>query len=357
MRFPTLPLALALGLAPSLASDAASALGLDSIAEDLSAVGAAEAAFIRRSKIRKKRTVGYRVVVIVGDDSVNKEVETVDVVIPHLADQPTPAGGVTTCDDVGNCETLVTLGLRTVKANGNKRFVFNDLDFAEDAANISYSGTATMKDAANEQVGPSVGFTTDVIDAEMEIRTVTIRQLDATNSQLRGVVVGDFADEVDQFFACVDDYVGPDPEPDDCFTMTDPVVNGGKKVFTLDTLSFSDPSAAADEVYSMIVTTARADGSAVGQAEFDVVVQGLEVDRVAELEAALEVDQDREAELVGAFADVAALIAEVDESFSRIEFAIEEQPDAPLSSLDTLPPHTRLRISATVHFVDDWQGE
>jgi|GEM_PF-1974338 len=351
------PLALAFSLAPSLASDAADAIGFDTLAEELSAVGAAEAAFIRRSKLRKKRTVGYRVVVVVGDDATNNEVNTVDVTIPHVPGQPTPAGGTTECSDDGNCSTTVTLPLKVVKANGNKRFVFNDLDFSEDAANLAYSGTATMKDINDLQVGPSVDFTTEVVDAEMDIRTVTIQQLDDVNFKMRTVVVGDFANEVDQVWACIDDYTGPDPEPDDCFTLTDPAVNGGKKTFSLDTVTFSDPSAAADEVYSMIVTTVRADQSVIANAEFDVVVLGLEVDQIAELEAALDVSEQNVAALNEALANLTELVAQVDAAFTELEFAAEEQPDAPISTFGDLVNHTRTRIQATVHFIDDWNGE
>ncbi len=45
---------------------------------------AAEAAFIRRSKLRQKNTSGYKVVVVVGDDTTNNEVNTVEVNFPSV---------------------------------------------------------------------------------------------------------------------------------------------------------------------------------------------------------------------------------------------------------------------------------
>jgi hypothetical protein len=273
-----LPLALLLGMAPALSSDAARAVGLDGLAEGLESVGAAEAAFIRRSKIKKKRTSAYRVVVVVGDDSTSNEVETVDMVIAHVPDQPAPTGGTTTCDDLGNCDTTVTLPLRVVKANGNKRFVFKDLDFSEDATNFSYSVTTTMKDAEGQPVGQPKTSTIEVEESgDIRLRSVIVRQLDETLFEMRAVVVGDFTDSVHEVWVCVTDYEGPDPEPDDCFTLTSPVVDGGKKVFSTE-MSFSEPAAAADEVYQTTVDLRDSSLASLGATEQEIVVQGLPVD-------------------------------------------------------------------------------
>ncbi len=275
-----LPITALLTMAPPLASDTADLLGLDGLAQDLSGVGTAEATLIRRAKIKKKRTLGYRVVVVVDDDPENA-VDNVSVTLPFVPGQPTPSGGTNTCDDAGNCSTTVTATLKVTKPNGRKRFVFNQLDFDGEAVDQAYSLEATLKDAAGADLGPAFVKTVEVNGAgDTRVRSLTIRQLDDVNFRLKALVVGDFADEVNEVHACVDDYSGPDPEPDDCFVLSDPAINGGKKTFELDTLTFSDPTLAADEVYSMVASLVRDDGSVVGVAEFDTVVEGLPADEV-----------------------------------------------------------------------------
>lgn len=47
----------------------------------------------------------------------------------------------------------------------------------------------------------------------------------------------------------------------------------------------------------------------------------------------------------------------MDAAFSEIEEAAEEQPAAPLADCVPLPSHTRVRITAAVHFIADWSDE
>lgn len=235
----------------------------------------AEAAFIRRGKIKRKQTAGYKVVVVVGDDAANNEVNTVDVSIPHVEGQPTPAGGTTFCDDVGTCETTVTLPLKVKKANGNKRFVFKDLTFSEDAVNFSYTMTATMKDALDAPVGVPVTMTLDVEDdGDSRVRTVALKQLDERNFALKVVVVGDAENQVATASVKFADFSGPTPIPAG-LSMSKPAVNGGKKIFE-DTVTFDDPSSAADEVYNVVVDLRGADGASLGSSQHDIVVEGLD---------------------------------------------------------------------------------
>ncbi|MCO4770839.1 MAG: hypothetical protein KDA24_12475 [Deltaproteobacteria bacterium] len=330
-----LPFAVLLGMAPSLASDAAHVVGLEGLSQDLEGVGAAEAAFIRRAKIRKKTTSGYRVVVVVGDDATNNEVDSVDVVVDHVPGQPLPQGGTLACDDDGsNCSTTLNLPLKVVKANGNKRFVFNDLDFSDDATNFSFGTTTTLKDAANQPVGVPVSSVVEVEDSgDVRLRSVIVRQLDDTNFEMRAVVVGDFTDAVQEVWVCIADYTGPDPEPDDCFTLANPTVDGGKKVFSITDMSFSDPSAAADEVYSTVVDLRDATLGSLGATEVDIVVQGLAVDELAVLQAENEL---LTAELAALEAVVdAALVtgADVSAFLAAVVEALEADPTAPLESV------------------------
>ena len=47
-----------------------------------------------------------------------------------------------------------------------------------------------------------------------------------------GTWSANFTDTVQEVWVTIDDYTGPDPEPDDSFILSNPVVTGGKKVFS-----------------------------------------------------------------------------------------------------------------------------
>lgn len=270
-----LPFFVLAGIAPSLGSEAARAIGADGLAADLDGVGTAQAAFIRRSKLKRKRTAGYRVVVVVGDDVENNDVDSVDVTFDLAAGQPVPEGGTLSCDADDNCSTTVNLALKVVKPNGNKRFVFKDLDFSEDPDDFSYNTTTTLTDADGLAVGVPVTSTLEVEDdAGLAVRDATIRRVDATSFEVQVVVLGDFDDEVAEIYFSIDDYSGPDPEPDDSFVMSDPVVTGGTKVFT-ETIEFSDPDATPGEVYTSIIQFVDAEAVLGLVTVEDIVVGGL----------------------------------------------------------------------------------
>lgn len=222
-------------------------------------------AFIRRGKIRQKPTAGYRVVVVVGDDSETNEVQTVDVTLPSVEGQPVP-----------NVNEM-TLPLKVIKENGNKRFVYADLDFSEDAVNFSYQLTAVMKNADNQPVGEPFTETVEVEDdGDSRLRSVSIRQLDDVNFRLKVVIIGDDNNEVNSVDLLFVDFTGPEPIPTE-LTLNNPNVSGGKKVFKDSTLTFDDPSAAADEVYSLVVDLKDSEGDSLGSTEYSVVVEGLDV--------------------------------------------------------------------------------
>lgn len=221
-------------------------------------------AFIRRGKIKQKPAVGYKVVVVVGDDSDKNQVNTVDVTIPPVEGQPLPS------------PTKMTLPLKVVKANGNKRFVFKDLSFSDNAVNMPYTMTSTMKDANNKQVGKSVTAKLEVEDdGDSRVRSVIIRQLDAVNFLVKVVVVGDNEGDVASVDVIFVDYFGTEPIPAE-LNMANPVVKGGKKIFRNKTLTFNDPPAAADELYALVVDLKDAKGNSLGSTEYTVVVEGLE---------------------------------------------------------------------------------
>lgn len=223
-------------------------------------------AFIRNVRFKKKNTIGTKAIVVVGDDSETNEVNTVDISILAEGDAPNPTS-----------DSLV-LPLKVVKKNGNKRFVNKDLDFEGDPVNFSYTVTAVMKDVDNNQVGES--FTGPVKvedDGDSRVRSVRITQIDDTNFRLKVVIIGDSENNVDKVEVLFADFAGPEPEPTEIL-LENPKVNGGKKVFKDTTLTFSDPAAAADEVYDLVIDLKGADSNSLGSTEFGVVVEGLDED-------------------------------------------------------------------------------
>ena len=254
--FTLLGAALLTSVAPPVMSDLAQSAGLDDIAMQLDSYGVAEAAFIRRSKIRQKTTSGYRVVVVVGDDSTNNEVNTVDVAIAPLEGSPAP-----------DCDSSITLPLKVVKENGNKRFVFNQLDFDENSVNFSYTVTVTMRNELGEPVGEPMTETVEVEDdGDTRLRSVRIRQLDESNYELRTTLVGDWDKEVGSVDVIFSDFSGSQPIPGE-ISLTESTTTDGKRVFTTSTLTFEDPAFAADEVYNLVVDLRNHDGSSLGSSE------------------------------------------------------------------------------------------
>jgi len=225
-------------------------------------------AFIRRAKIKKKRTSAYKVVVVVGDDSTSNQVEKVDVTIPAVPGQPNPT------------PTTMTLPLKVVKKNGNKRFVFKELDFSEDAVNYSYTMTSVMKDAGGNQVGDSLTIPVEVEepgeDEDTRVRSVRIIQRTETTFRLKVVIVNDDNNDVKQVHASFDDYEGPEPEPDDAFMLNNPVIKGDKKIFYTDALGFSDPGEAADQQYILIIDLIGEGEVSLGSSYQSAVVEGLD---------------------------------------------------------------------------------
>ncbi|MCP4807926.1 MAG: hypothetical protein GY884_21495, partial [Proteobacteria bacterium] len=186
--------------------------------------------------------------------------------------------------------------------------------------------------------------TIEVQDAgDMRLRSVIIRQIDETFFEMRAVVVGDFSDSVQQVWVCIDDYTGPDPEPDDCFTLANPVVDGGKKVFSNTEVTFSDPAAAADEVDSTIVDLRDAELLSLGATEHEIVVQGLPVDQVAVLQAEVAALSGEIAELEATVESASVAITETAAWLQVLMDGLETQPDAPLEAF-SVPIRTGYHI-------------
>ena len=221
-------------------------------------------AFIRRASIKQKATTGYRVAVVVGDDVDTDIVKTVDVNIPTVEGQPIPS------------TNMMKLPLRVVKENGNKRFVYAELDFSEDAVNLSYPLKGTMKDVNDKSVGEPLEVQLTVEDdGDSRVRNATIRQINETQFRLRVVVVGDDEQEVDRIQVEFADFTATPPIPEQ-LELINPKIDGGKKIFIDKTLTFEDPAAAADQVYAVVIDLIGTGGEFLGSTEYTIVVEGLE---------------------------------------------------------------------------------
>jgi hypothetical protein len=214
---------------------------------------------IRSNKLKKKQTVGYISTTIVNDDN-EDIVNTVDVTIEVInPEEPIPSPN--------------NMAL-TLKSE-SKRFVFNDLNFSADATGFSYKMTSVMKDINNNPVGePLIETVTVEPSNDISVRAVTITQRKGNPElfRLKTVIVGDHSDKVASVEVVFSDFAGPEPIPTEV-TLTDPVVNGGKKVFKDNTLTFDDPSAAIYEEYTVIIDLKDAEGNSLNSSEQFVVVQ------------------------------------------------------------------------------------
>ena len=227
----------------------------------LSFVGTAHAAKIKAFKAEAKeiaKTTGargyhYRVIVVVEDDAVANQVDTVRVTLRPVGDAPPPI------------VSAMTLPLKVVKANGNKRFVTTNLAFNGDADPIgaSYVLSATMRDVDGAAVGDTVTSTVQIVDAgAIAPSSVSIRRLDRTSFKLRVVVSDDDDHEVHSVDVIFVDYTGPAPLPTEV-SLVDPTSDGDRRVFVMKTLTFEDPAAAVGATYNVVIDLKDASGKSI----------------------------------------------------------------------------------------------
>ena len=220
--------------------------------------------FIRRVRIKKKSTTKYRVAVVVGDDVDNNLVNTVEVSLPTVEGQPIPS------------TNLMKLPLRVTKENGNKRYVFADLEFSDDAVNFAYDTFCTMKDEENQPIGAPLETKIEVADdGDSRVRSARISQKSAEEFRLRVVVIGDSEDDVQEVNVSFADFSGPAPMPEN-LVLKNPTIKEGRKIFKDSTLSFEEPEAAADESYFLVIELIDNQGLSLGSSEYTVIVEGLE---------------------------------------------------------------------------------
>jgi hypothetical protein len=215
-------------------------------------------AFIHRNKLKQGQAT-YSAITVVSDDD-EDQVSTVEVTLEIInPEEPTP-----TPNDMA----------LTLKSE-NKRFVFNDLNFSANAAGFSYKMTSVMKDINNKSIGEPL---IEIVPVEpsngISVRTVTITQRKGNPElfRLKTVIVGDHSDKVASVEVVFSDFSGPEPIPTEV-TLTDPVVNGGKKIFKDNTLTFDDPNAAIYEEYTVTVDLKDAEGTSLDISDHFVVVE------------------------------------------------------------------------------------
>lgn len=215
--------------------------------------------YIRTGKLKQSIDSKYSAITIVADD-IEDVVHSVDVTIePITLEEPTPSP---------------TNMASTLKSE-TKRFVYNDLTFSDNAAGFSYKMTSVMKNIDNNPIGEPLTETVTVEPSgDITVRSVTITQRKANPDlfRLKTVIASDHDNKVASVEVIFSDFSGPEPIPTEV-TLIDPKIDGGKKVFKDNTLTFDDPSSAIYEEYIVIVDLKDAEGISIGASEHIVVVQ------------------------------------------------------------------------------------
>lgn len=228
-------------------------------------------AFIRRNIIKKSPSSGYRVIVVVGDDTTN-EVNNVQVTLSSEGGAPaaTPSSMI--------------LPLKKINPNGNKRYVFTDVTFASDPVGLSYNMTSTMKDSNDNSVGTPVTSSVAVkSDGDPRLSNVVIKQLNGNNFLLKVVVVADDMNEVNSVDVLFDGDLDGLALPNGATGTTTTIsispassVSGGKKVFKQG-ITFANPADEIDQVWTLNISLKNSGGEVLSTTEELVTVEGLEV--------------------------------------------------------------------------------
>lgn len=338
-----------------MAADVASALQLPGVAAELDSAFAAEAAFIRRNKIKRKYVAPYKVVVVTSEAPGDTPISTVSVDFPSTAGGETPPPQQMTTprrrkahfkgmltqwpatysftiefDDgtavtapvegleptVAGSETLVTLEggykarLRMTANLQVKAIVLNDdRDWDPSViANVRVGDDTNYLDIPAQYVtsrwvasGPDSELPADLQDGSSYVMEITAA--DAAGNTVayavRSEVLGDTptdAPAIDKTKLKVKNNgdvkvttftEGFDGQENSLQTVVtddagnvlvsslDDMPTGVARTYDMQTLTFDDPAAAADEVYSVVIDVKDSTGASLGSADAEVVVQGL----------------------------------------------------------------------------------
>lgn len=313
-------------VAPSTAAQLTGALGLTELSVSIASVGTAQAAFIRRCKIKVMTSTHYRLSVVVGDDATADVVRSVSVAIQPESTGPKPL------------VSSVVLPFKATTDNGNKHFSMDQLEFAANAVNSRYTLTMIMLDAKGVQVGDKKVSTVEVDDdGDARVRSLSINQLDPANFQVRAVIVGDLEEAVASIrVKFTDDYEGPAPLSSSVM-LSPGYGREGLRVFTLRSLKFADAVGANDEAYNVVIDLQNAAGVSLGSSERSVVVDGGAWAELADLQADLEASQ----------ADTNACLVKVDTFRPFVDNVIMSTDELLMLSADLDKNITALPESAT----------
>ena len=216
-----------------------------------------------RTKIKERRNGLYKTVVVVEDDPEN-EVATVEVLMP-------PQNGME-----ANPSTM-TLELRNTNDNGNKRFVFNQLNIdGEDPVGQSLQLTVTQKDAAGENVGePETIYVTAQDNDMINMTTPTLKiNEDGETFTFKIAATGTLSPEVANVNVhLTQDDGGSDADPEE-FDLELIRETENKRVFKAQEIEFVESGNVIDMEYIAVFTFFDTNGEELDYAEFRIV--GLE---------------------------------------------------------------------------------
>lgn len=220
-----------------------------------------------RTRLKQRPNGLYKTVVVVEDDPEN-EVATVEVAIP-------PQNGIEAIP------STMTLALKNTNANGNKRFVFNQLHLeGEDPIGQSMQLTITQKDALGENVGEpeTVFVTAEDVDQEEGIvaQPSTIKRNNNGNGfKVRTKVKGTDKDQVHSVNLIFEEpFEGPAPlelEVEATLVSSNLTTNS----YRSQSINFENPEEAIGYEYTVVLNYLDESGNPVGeQIEQVVTIDG-----------------------------------------------------------------------------------
>lgn len=224
-------------------------------------------AFIRRGKIKKKQSFGYRTVVVVENNSgANSENEVASIEVT-LSEQ----NGI-----IPNPATIILLP-KSTNANGYTRFVHNRLNFeGEDPIGQSLDALVVQKNAQGEIIEEPEVFYMTVQDNDMINMTTPNLKMnnDGETFTFKMAATGSLSGEVANVnVTLTPDDGGSDADPEQ-FDLELIRETENRRVFKARNVSFVDPGNVIDMQYLAAVAFYDGNGEELDYAEFRIT--GLE---------------------------------------------------------------------------------
>ncbi|MFT5434044.1 MAG: hypothetical protein ACI9OJ_004757 [Myxococcota bacterium] len=222
----------------------------------------AEAAFIRRGKIKKRATTGYKVIVVVGEDSTNQVNGLSVELLPQKQPQP--------------LKSTVQLAFESFDdVTGEATFTFEPLEFTGDAVGWTYKAAATLLNADGKALGAPIDISLPVEPADAA--TAVVERLRHKNRGItlwdyeRVVEIDDPNDEVvSVYIEIVESLGGPKPKNPGAVAFFAELDADGSKYFSATGTGFGGDAVGFS--YVTAATMRNADGKQVGEVFTDTVV-------------------------------------------------------------------------------------